>query len=201
MFGFANGHAPVLALALAFAWLAGMRVYLAVLGLGLAGALGWIALPAVLHAVASPWVIGAFGALALVECVVDKIPGLDGGWDLLHALVRVPVGALVFAALLAGNHRLQGSALLAGGALALCSHALKTIARRLINRSPEPLSNWSASLAEDLACFLALGLAIAHPWRALGIAAGSSLLVASLAAWRFGDRRSHRPRPRTEAAA
>ncbi|HEY2344634.1 MAG TPA: DUF4126 domain-containing protein [Xanthomonadaceae bacterium] len=194
-------HDPsVLALGVALAWLAGVRVYLTVLFLGLAGTFGWIALPEVLQGIASPWLIGLCALLALVEFVVDKIPGMDGGWDLLHTLVRIPAGAFLGAAFIGRDHRLGGQALLAGGAVALCSHLVKGLTRRLINTSPEPLSNWSASLAEDALCLAALALLAAHPLQGMSIAIGGSLLVALAAAWSFRAtlRRGVR---RTEATA
>ena len=47
------------------AWLAGIRVYLTVFGIGLAGLSGWLELPPALHATESWWVLGTSGALAL----------------------------------------------------------------------------------------------------------------------------------------
>ena len=54
MFGPAIGSPPVVALGLTLAWLAGVRVYLTVFGIGLAGALGWMVLPPALQ-VTSSW--------------------------------------------------------------------------------------------------------------------------------------------------
>ncbi|TQT68306.1 DUF4126 domain-containing protein, partial [Xanthomonas perforans] len=59
---------------------------------------------------------------------------------------------------------------------------LKAGTRALLNTSPEPASNWIASLAEDTIATTALALALAHPWLALGLAVGSSLL-AGLVVW------------------
>jgi hypothetical protein len=146
MYGSAIGTPPAFALGLTLAWLAGVRVYLTVFGIGLAGALGWIALPPDLQVTSSPWVIGTCAVLALIEFMADKIPGVDTGWDLLHTLLRVPVGAFLAAAAISPDGKLGSGALLAGGALTLTSHAIKTGTRALINTSPEPLSNWSASL-------------------------------------------------------
>ena len=86
-------HAPLFALGLTLAWLAGVRVYLTVFGVGLAGLLGWMDLPPALLPCSSPWVLGTAGTLALVEFGADKIPGVDTIWDLLHTLLRIPAGA------------------------------------------------------------------------------------------------------------
>ena len=91
-------EAHIFALGLALACLAGVRAYLTVFGVGLAGLMGWVDLPAALEATTSPWVMGTAGALALVEFALDKVPGVDSGWDLLQTLARVPAGAFLAAA-------------------------------------------------------------------------------------------------------
>ncbi len=60
-------EAHVFALGLALACLAGVRAYLTVFGVGIAGLMGWVDLPAALEVTTSPWVLGTAGALALVE--------------------------------------------------------------------------------------------------------------------------------------
>ena len=185
MFGSTIDDPSLFAIGLTLAWLAGVRVYLTVFGIGLAGAMGWVDLPPALHVASSPWVIGTCGVLALIEFMADKIPGVDSGWDLLHTLLRIPVGAFLAAATLSPDGRLGGGALLAGGSLALGSHAIKTATRALINTSPEPLSNWSASLGEDALTLAALGLLLVHPWLALGLSIGASVLGALIVLWLF----------------
>ena len=185
MLGSTIDNPSIFALGLTLAWLAGIRVYLTVFGIGLAGALGWMALPPALQATSSPWVIGTCAVLALIEFVADKIPGVDTGWDLLHTLLRIPVGAFLAAATLSPDGQLGQGALFAGGGLALGSHAIKTATRALINTSPEPLSNWSASLGEDMLTLTALVLLLAHPWLALGLSVGALLLGALTVLWLF----------------
>ena len=60
-------EAHIFALGLALACLAGVRAYLTVFGVGLAGLLGWVDLPAALEATTSPWVLGTAGALAFAH--------------------------------------------------------------------------------------------------------------------------------------
>ena len=150
------------------AWLAGLRVYLTVFGIGLAGAMGWLDLPPALHATQSPWVLGVSGGLALVEFFADKIPGVDSGWDLLHTLLRIPAGAFLAAATLSSDGHLGAGMLATGAGVALASHALKAGTRLLLNASPEPVSNWMASLTEDSIVVGGLALAFVHPWLAVG---------------------------------
>lgn len=186
-------EAHLFAAGILLAWLAGIRVYLTVFGVGIAGALGWLELPAALEVTMSPWVLGVSGALALVEFFADKIPGVDSGWDLLQTLARVPAGAFLAAAALSPDGELSAGMLATGAGVALGSHALKAGSRVLINASPEPLSNWGASATEDVAAIGLLALALANPLLALGIALALSLLLA-LALW-WVWRRLFRRRP------
>ncbi|HEY4583877.1 MAG TPA: DUF4126 domain-containing protein [Lysobacter sp.] len=171
------------ALGLVLAWLAGVRVYLTVFGIGLAGALGWMELPSALEVTRSPWVLGVAGVLAVVEFSADKVPGVDSVWDLLHTLLRVPVGAFLAAAALSPDGELGAGALATGAGIAFASHGLKSGTRALLNTSPEPVTNWTASAGEDVATLGVLALAVAHPVAALGLAALLTLLVALALAW------------------
>jgi len=176
-------EAHLYALGLALACLAGVRAYLTVLGVGLAGLAGWVELPTALQVTTSPWVLGTAGALTVVEFFADKIPGVDSGWDLLQTLLRVPVGAFLAAATLSGDGQLGAGALLAGGAAALLTHGVKASTRVAINASPEPLSNIGASLTEDVVVAGSIGLVFAHPWLALGLVLGTLLTMALVVAW------------------
>jgi hypothetical protein len=162
-------EAHLFAIGVALAALAGVRVYLTVFGVGLAGLMGWVELPVALQVASSPWVLGTSGALALVEFFADKIPGVDSGWDLLHTLLRVPVGAFLAAATLSPDGHLPLGALATGAGAALATHALKSGARLLLNSSPEPVTNWTASFGEDAVVLASLALVVAHPWLALGL--------------------------------
>ncbi len=50
-----------------------------------------------------------------------------------------------------------------GGGVAATSHATKTGTRLMINTSPEPVTNWSASISEDLLVLDGLWTALNHP--------------------------------------
>ena len=58
-------EAHLFAIGIVLAWLAGVRVYLTVFGIGVAGWFGWLDLPPALGIAQSPWVMGVSG-LALV---------------------------------------------------------------------------------------------------------------------------------------
>ena len=176
-------EAHLFVIGILLAWMAGIRVYLTVFGLGLAGALGWLDLPPALQVTQSWWVLGTSGALAVAEFFADKIPGVDSGWDLLQTLARVPAGAFLAAATLSPDGQLSGGVLAAGAGVALTSHLLKSGSRALMNTSPEPVSNWTASITEDAVVVGGLALAFAHPWLALVAVVGTSVMLAVLVWW------------------
>ncbi len=176
-------EAHLFAIGLALAAFSGVRVYLTVFGVGLAGLLGWVDLPPALQVTSSAWVLGTAGGLALVEFFADKIPGVDSGWDLLHTLMRVPVGAFLAAATLSPDGDLGAGALATGASAALLTHALKTGTRLLINSSPEPVSNWTASVGEDAVVLTGLALVFAHPWLALTLVLGMVASVFGAVLW------------------
>ncbi|MEO7251576.1 MAG: DUF4126 domain-containing protein [Arenimonas sp.] len=176
-------EAHLFSIGLALAALSGVRVYLTVFGVGLAGLMGWVELPAALQVTSSYWVLGTSGALAVVEFFADKIPGVDSGWDLLHTLLRVPVGAFLAAATLSPDGHLGTAALATGAGAALLTHLLKSGTRVLINGSPEPVSNWTASLGEDTAVLGGLALVFSHPWLALALILGLALSLLAAVLW------------------
>ncbi len=153
-----------LALTLGVGWASGVNLYAAVAALGLAGVTGYVELPPALQVVQDPLVILAAGFMYCVEFMADKIPGVDSGWDALHTFVRIPAGALL-AASAAGpvDPAISVAAGLLGGGVAAATHAAKAGTRMLINTSPEPFSNWTASVLEDVAVFTGLWAAIQHP--------------------------------------
>lgn len=176
-------EAHVFAIGIMLAWLAGVRAYLTVFGVGIAGFFGWLDLPPALEATTSPWVLGVSGALALAEFFADKIPGVDSGWDLLQTLLRVPAGAFLAAAAMSPDGDLGAGMMAAGAGAALTSHVLKSGTRALLNTSPEPISNWTASVAEDTAVIGGLALVWSHPWIALTVAVGTGLTIALVVWW------------------
>ncbi len=177
-------EAQVFALGVTLAWLAGIRAYLTVFGLGLAGYFGWIELPGALDLCQSPWVLGVSGLLAAVEFATDKIPGVDSVWDLLQTVLRVPAGAFLASAALAGPDGELGLGwAIAGGGAALLSHSIKSGTRAVLNTSPEPISNLATSVGEDTLALGALAMVFAHPWIALGIVLALSLGVALAVFW------------------
>jgi hypothetical protein len=157
-------HLPDLAVAAALAWGAGLRAYAVIFLVGLAGALGWVELPAHLRLLQHPLVLGASGFMTAVEFFADKLPWLDSVWDAVHSFIRIPAGAALAAAVFGDSGAAVAlAAALLGGTLAAGVHVAKAGTRAAINTSPEPLSNWTASLAEDAMVPAGLWVAFAHP--------------------------------------
>jgi hypothetical protein len=167
-----------LALALGAGWASGLNLYAAVLVLGFLGATGRMDLPEGLEVLTDPLVMFAAGFMYLVEFFADKVPGVDTAWDTLHTFVRIPAGALLAAGAVgdlgAGT---ELAAALLGGGMAAASHAAKSGTRVLINTSPEPFSNWAASITEDFAVVAGLLAAVNHPLVFLAVLALFLLLL------------------------
>lgn len=152
------------ALASLLAWASGLRLYFVVFCAGLAGYLGYIDLPAGLKVLQHPWVIGSAGFLLVMEFLVDKVPGLDTAWDALHTFIRIPAGALLAAGATGDSlSALTVAAGLLGGTITAGTHLAKAGGRAIINTSPEPFTNWGASLTEDATVFGGIWIAYLFP--------------------------------------
>lgn len=147
------------------AWGSGINLYATLLVLGLLGITDNIALPHGLEILMNPLVIGAAGLMYFVEFFADKIPGVDTGWDTVHTFIRIPAGVLLAAGAVGEvNLAVAVAAGILGGGLAAGSHASKSGTRLLINASPEPVTNWTASVLEDVAVITGVWAALVHPW-------------------------------------
>ena len=152
------------ALASLLAWASGIRLYLVVFAVGLAGYLGYIELPHGLKVLEHPWVIGAAGLMLVMEFVVDKVPAIDSAWDAIHTFIRIPAGALLAAGATGDTlNALTIAAGLLGGTITAGTHLTKAGGRALINTSPEPVTNWTASFTEDALVLGGIWFAFNHP--------------------------------------
>ena len=167
------------------AWASGVNVYATCAALGLLSRYGGFELAGSLAVLENWWIIGAALAIYLVEFIADKIPGFDSIWDAMHTFIRIPMGAVLAASAYSDSGLLvQGGASFAGLALAGETHSLKASTRALINASPEPFTNWLASLAEDSIVVVAILFAVHHPasfLAALGVAVVIGVLILRLA--------------------
>ncbi len=153
-----------LALSMGLAWASGLNLYATLFTLGYLANTGNIDLPQNLHIVADPMVMGAAGIMYLIEFFADKMPGVDTGWDAIHTFVRIPAGAMLAAGAIGDlNPAIEIAAAILGGGLAAGTHATKAGTRVLINTSPEPFSNWIASISEDVVVVSGVWACINHP--------------------------------------
>jgi len=158
------GILETIALSMGIAWASGINLYAAIGTLGILGATGNMVLPEELQILQDPVVIAAAGFMYCVEFFADKVPGVDNTWDALHSFIRIPAGA-VLAAMAVGHvsPSAELAALIVGGGLAATSHGLKSGCRVLINTSPEPFSNWVASIGEDVLVIAGISAAVFTP--------------------------------------
>ena len=154
----------LIAAALGVAWASGINLYAAILMLGLMGSMGSIDLPPELEILQNPAVLIAAAFMYCVEFFADKVPGVDTVWDAIHSFIRIPAGAMLAAATLAPiSPEAELIGLLLGGTLAAGTHFTKAGSRVVINTSPEPVSNWTASIGEDLIVIAGLWTALNYP--------------------------------------
>lgn len=159
-----------LALTTGASWASGINLYAVLLVLGVGAATGNVTLPNELAILADPWIIGAAAIMYLVEFFTDKIPGFDSVWDAMHTFVRIPTGALLAAGAVGDvSTGMEIAAGILGGGAAATSHATKAGTRLMLNTSPEPVTNWTASVSEDLLVLGGLWTALNHPLIFLGL--------------------------------
>ncbi len=172
-------------------WASGVNAYATVLLLGIMQRLGVAGVP---DGLGRTEVLAVAAVLFAVELVVDKVPYVDSAWDVVHTAIRPAVGT-VLGVLIAGDSTdmselLGGST---GGGTALATHAVKAGFRLAVNLSPEPVTNFLVSTAEDITVIVMVVLSLATPWVAAALAA--ILLVIGL--WvvfvlaRYGRRLMH----------
>jgi hypothetical protein len=173
--------AGTVAAAAGLAWASGLRLYAVLLIAGLAGRLGYVDLPGGLDVLENPVVLAAAGFMFAVEFLADKVPAFDSLWDGVHTFIRIPAGAVLAALALGGQDpAIVTAAAILGGTLAAGTHAAKAGGRLMVNASPEPVSNWMASLGEDIVVPAGLLTAFFHPWVFLAALAVFVLLLAWL---------------------
>lgn len=156
-----------LCVALGFATLAGLNLYLVVFVTGLAINQGWVDVSSTypdLLVLGDPAVMTAAGVFFCLEFFSDKVPWVDSLWDSIHTLVR-PVGGALLAIHTLGPTEPAFDvivALLAGGTT-LVAHSFKSGTRLALNASPEPVTNIAASVTEDIAVLGGLALMSVNP--------------------------------------
>jgi hypothetical protein len=172
------------ALLAAIGFAAGLNLYATVAVLGLLAHFGHLPLPPGLQMLQGWPVIIASTVLFVVEFFADKVPAFDLIWNALHTFIRVPVaGFLAYRATsqLSPEHQLLAT--LVGALVALIAHGGKTAARAAVTPSPEPFSNITLSLGEDVLAIGLTWLATRHPYIAGTLASVFIVVIVLLARW------------------
>lgn len=156
-----------LAVALGFATLAGLNLYLTVFITGLAIRMDWLQLASQydqLSVLGADAVLMASGIFFALEFFSDKIPWVDSLWDSVHTLIR-PVGGGLLAIQTLGTTDPAFEVIvgLLAGSTTLVTHGFKAGTRLAVNASPEPFSNIVVSTVEDVAVIGGLGLMAWNP--------------------------------------
>ena len=176
--------AELFSLLAAIGFAAGLNLYATVAVLGLLARFGHLPLPPGLHLLQAWPVIAASTALFILEFFADKIPAFDLIWNALHTFIRVPVaGFLAYQATaqLSAEHQLLATLL--GGTVALIAHSGKTAARAAVSPSPEPFSNISLSVGEDVLAIGLTWLATRHPYVAGALATIFVIIIVVAIRW------------------
>jgi hypothetical protein len=153
------------AILVAIGFAAGLNLYATVAVLGLLARFAHLPLPAGLQLLQGWPVIVTSMALFTIEFIADKIPAFDLIWNALHTFIRVPVAGLLAyraSSQLSPEHQLLAA--LVGALVALIAHGGKTAARAAVTPSPEPFSNITLSLGEDVLAISLTWLATRHPY-------------------------------------
>ncbi len=166
-----------LGVALGFATLAGIDLYLTVFVTSLALYNGWVVIDPSsqyqhLMILGHPAVVITSGVMYAFEFFADKIPWVDSAWDAIHTFIR-PIGGAFLAVKTLGQTDpvVEVIAALFAGGVALTSHGAKAGTRLVVNASPEPFSNIAVSVTEDVGVLAGLGVMFYsyqhNPWLAL----------------------------------
>lgn len=152
---------------------AGVRAYLPLLAMGIAAALGVVPLQPGYEWLTNPVVLAVLGALAAVEFLADKVPGVDHVNDAVHTVVRPLAGALIFATSnnIVSENSLPAAVVLGLG-LAGGTHAVKAAARPAVTTMTAGLGNPVVSLVEDAGTAGLVVLALVVPLVALVLLVG-----------------------------
>ncbi|HKA24142.1 MAG TPA: DUF4126 domain-containing protein [Candidatus Eisenbacteria bacterium] len=160
----------------------GLRAFLPLLCLGIAGRFAGLPLEHHVQWLTSNVALIALGAATVIELVGDKIPVVDHALDVMGTVIRPAAGWLGAYALLVHWPAPWGAIvalILGGGALAL--HALRAKLRLGSTFLTAGAANPFISLGEDIMTIVLAGLAILAPLIVLILVL---LWVAALVRWR-----------------
>lgn len=143
---------------------AGLRAYIPLFAVGLAGSANVLPLQESFKPLSSPIVLVILALLAVGEFILDKVPIIDHVNDAIHTLIRPVSGALIMAGTQNSLSDWHGWAAAAVGAmLALVFHGAKATARPAVSATTIGHGNPIVSLIEDVLVILAVLVLIFAP--------------------------------------
>ncbi len=180
-----------LAMGLSLAACAGLRAFLPLFAIGLAGRMDWIPLISHFEWLESTPSLIVFGAAVVAELLADKVPWFDNLLDIGQTFVKPIAGVMAVAAVLHELTPLQGAvlALVLGGGVAGAVHLGKAKVRLLSTVSTGGLANPAVSVIEEGGAW---GLALAA--LVVPLIAAAILLLSLIAVVWFVRRRRVRLR-------
>jgi hypothetical protein len=165
---------------------AGLRAFLPLFAVGVAGRLDWLTLSERWEWLASGPALVTFGIAVLVELAADKIPVVDHVLDATETLIKPCAGALLMAAVVAepGPLGLTVIGILAAGTTSGVVHLTKAKLRLASTVATAGTGNPLLSAVEDVGALAGTALSIVAPLLVLLL-----LVVLLCLAWAFVRRR------------
>jgi len=153
---------------------AGLRTFLPLLVVGVAGRVGWLPLSPRFEWLADNPALIAFGVAVVIEVAADKIPIVDHALDFLQVWMKPIAGAMLAASVTADLTPLQATVLtvVAGAAVAPVVHIAKAKFRLATTALTGGLGNPLVSTAEDVGVVTASVASVFVPWLVLLAFAG-----------------------------
>jgi hypothetical protein len=144
---------------------AGLRAFLPLLVVGIAGRVEWIPLTGKFEWLASTPALVVLGVAVVVEILGDKFPVVDHFLDSIQVIVKPIAGAVLAASVLAELTPLQASVLglISGGTVAGTVHLTKANLRLVSSATTVGLANPVLSVIEDVVVFVGSVLALVVP--------------------------------------
>ena len=167
------------AMGISLAACAGLRAFLPLLAVGIAGRLDVIPLTRSFEWLESGPALVVFGLAVVFEVLADKVPFVDHALDVAETFVKPVAGAVVVASVVTELSPLQTTvlAIVAGSSSAVGLHLAKAKLRLVSSATTGGVGNPLLSLLEDAAAFLGTLVSLIVPLVALVALLGGVMLV------------------------
>jgi uncharacterized membrane protein len=161
------------AMGIGLAACAGLRAFLPLLVVSIAGKLGWVPLSDRFEWLGTWPAVVVFGVAVVTELLSDKIPLIDNLLDTLQVWVKPIAGALLAVAVLTELEPLPATALgiMAGASSAGIVHVVKAKVRLLSSALTTGLGNPVLSLIEDIVALVGSILSMVVPFLLVAVLA------------------------------